>query len=184
MSDENESESEKRVVINHEGAEVRVTGGLPSLSIIRDSIERLSRAAPSDIQTIAGSQLELLAGYHEIVLAQSRKSFCWALIGGGIGLVFFVCAVAIALLKNANALIPLLALLAGAIVEVVAGVVFFLYGKAMAQLGIFHGRLETLQRYLLANSICESLEGEDRTKARVALIQEVSRSDAGHVQKS
>jgi hypothetical protein len=48
---------------------------------------------PSDVQKIAGSQLELLARYHEIALAQSRRSFFWALIGAGIGLLFFLCAV-------------------------------------------------------------------------------------------
>ena len=30
-----------------------------------------------------------------------------------------------------------------------------LYGKASSQLGEFHGRLEVLKRYLLANNICE-----------------------------
>jgi hypothetical protein len=124
-----------------------------------------------------------LAGYHQIALAQSRRSFFWAIIGAGVGLLFFLSAVAFALLTSAtaNALIPLLS---GAIVEVVAGVVFFLYGRTTDQLSRFHSRLETLQRYLLANSICESLEGEDRAKARVSLIQEISRSDADRVQKS
>jgi hypothetical protein len=32
-----------------------------------------------------------------------------------------------------------------------------------------------LQRYLLANSICESLDGEARNAARAALVQEISR---------
>jgi hypothetical protein len=164
----------------------RASGLLPNLAI-RDSIERISKADPSDVQRIAGSQLELLAGYHEIVLAQARRSFFWALIGAGIGLFFFLSAVAFVLLTStaANAVIPLLS---GAFVEGVAGVVFFLYGKAVTQLSSFHGRLEILQRYLLANSICESLKGEDQTKARVALIQEISRSssraDTASVQNS
>jgi hypothetical protein len=92
-------------------------------------------------------------------------------------LLFFLAAVVFALLTSstAGALIPLLS---GAIVEVIAGIVFFLYGKAAIQLSSFHGRLETLQRYMLANSICESLDGEERTKARAALIQEISRAAA------
>ena len=67
-------------------------------------------------------------------------------------------------------------LIAGAVVEVVSGVVFYLYGKTSSQLSIFHSRLEVLQRYLLANSICESLDGEARNTARAALIQEISRT--------
>jgi hypothetical protein len=161
----------------------RVIGVTIDNLILRDSINRLGAADPANVQQIAASQLELLAGYHQIALAQSRRSFFWAIIGAGVGLLFFLSAVAFALLTSAtaNALIPLLS---GAIVEVVAGVVFFLYGRTTDQLSRFHSRLETLQRYLLANSICESLEGEDRAKARVSLIQEISRSDADRVQKS
>jgi Cyanobacterial TRADD-N associated 2-Transmembrane domain len=161
----------------------RVVGVEIGNLILRDSINRLGAADPANVQQIAASQLELLAGYHQIALAQSRRSFFWAIIGAGVGLLFFLSAVAFALLTSAtaNALIPLLS---GAIVEVVAGVVFFLYGRTTDQLSRFHSRLETLQRYLLANSICESLEGEDRAKARVSLIQEISRSDADRVQKS
>jgi hypothetical protein len=56
-----------------------------------------------------------------------------------------------------------------------AGVVFYLYGKTTSQLGDFHGRLEALQRYLLANSICESLQGEGKEAARTELIREIAR---------
>jgi hypothetical protein len=137
-------------------------------SIIRDSIQRIGAADPANVQLIAASQLELLAGYHQIALAQSRRIFFWALVGSGVGLIFFVAAVAFALPTG-------IAFLSGATVEIVAGIVFVLYGKATAQLSSFHSRLEVLQRYLLANSLCEALDGDDRNKARAALIQEISR---------
>jgi hypothetical protein len=134
-------------------------------SIIRDSIQRIGAADPANVQLIAASQMALLAGYHQIALAQSRRIFFWALVGSGIGLIFFVAAVAL----------PTgIAFLSGATVEIVAGIVFVLYGKATAQLSSFHSRLEVLQRYLLANSLCEALDGDDRNKARAALIQEIS----------
>jgi hypothetical protein len=47
-------------------------------------------------------------------------------------------------------------LIAGAIVEVLSGVAFYLYGTTSSQLSAFHGRLEVPQPYLLANSICEA----------------------------
>ncbi|XIA66807.1 hypothetical protein ACFIOY_13430 [Bradyrhizobium sp. TZ2] len=137
-------------------------------SIIRDSIQRIGAADPANVQLIAASQLELLAGYHQIALAQSRRIFFWALVGSGVGLIFFVAAALSALPAG-------IAFFSGATVEIVAGIVFVLYGKATAQLSSFHSRLEVLQRYLLANSICEALDGDDRNKARAALIQEISR---------
>lgn len=141
--------------------------------VIRDSIDRLGKADPANVQQIAALQLEMLTEYHQIALTQSRRSFFWALVGSGIGLFFFVAAVGFALATGiATALVPLIS---GAVVEVVAGIVFVLYGKTTSQLSSFHSRLEVLQRYLLANSICESLEGAERNKARAALIQEISR---------
>jgi hypothetical protein len=144
-------------------------------AFLHDSIERLGKADQSDVQQIAASQIELLTGYYQIALAQSRNSFFWALVGSGVGLVFFVVAVCYALFTGA-ALTALIPLLSGAVVEVVASLVFVLYGRATAQLSNFHSRLDVLQRYLLANSLCSALEEGERNKARAALIQEISRA--------
>jgi hypothetical protein len=141
-------------------------------SIVRDSIQRIGAADPANVQLIAALQLELLAGYHQIALAQSRRIFFWALVGSGVGLIFFVAALA-------HALPTEIAFLSGAIVEIIAGIVFVLYGKTTAQLSSFHRRLEDLQRYLLANSLCEALDGDERNKARAALIQEITRPSSG-----
>ena len=141
---------------------------------ISSSLDRLATAETKDVQQIAASQLELLAAYHQVALGQSSRSFFWALIGSGAGLALFAVAVVFSLLNGLGvASVPLIA---GAVVEVVSGVVFYLYGKTSSQLSIFHSRLEVLQRYLLANSICESLDGEARNTARAALIQEISRT--------
>jgi hypothetical protein len=142
---------------------------------ILTAIAELGTAAVKDVQQIAASQLTLLAGYHQIALIQSSRSFFWALIGSGAGLTLFAVAVAFSLLNGLSAA-SLVPLVAGAVVQVVSGVVFYLYGKTSAQLSAFHSRLEILQRYMLANSICESLDGEARNTARAALIQEISRT--------
>lgn len=141
--------------------------------LVSQFVSQMSETKANDVQAVAASQIGLLVGYHEIVLAQSRRSFAWALIGAGAGLGFFLVAVAFALWAGdvAKALIPAIS---GAVVEVVAGVVFYLYGRTTSQLGDFHGRLEMLQRYLLANSICETLQGEAKEKARSELIRQIA----------
>jgi hypothetical protein len=158
------------------GAKPGGPSGISSIHLvpldIRDSIVKIGQTDPTNVQQIAASQLALLAGYHQIALAQSRRSFLWALIGSGIGLVFFFAAVAVALLQGLT-LASIVPLISGAVVEVVSGVVFYLYGKTTSQLSSFHSRLELLQRYLLANSLCEGLDGEERSKARAALIREI-----------
>jgi hypothetical protein len=143
-------------------------------SNVSHSLERLESADPANVQQVAVSQLELLTHFYHLVLAQSRRSFLWALVGSGIGLVFFVVAVFFALTTGVtlSAVVPLLS---GAIVQLVAGVVFWLYARTTSQLSNFHSRLDALQRYLLANSICEGLDGEDKNKARAELIREIAR---------
>jgi hypothetical protein len=44
-------------------------------------VDKIATTNPSDVQTIAASQIGLLVDYHQIVQAQSRRSFDWALIG-------------------------------------------------------------------------------------------------------
>jgi hypothetical protein len=134
----------------------------------------LANTKRDDVQSIAASQIALLVGYHEIVMSQSRKSFFWALIGAATGLGFFVAASGYALWTG-NTVTAAIPVIAGAIFEVVSGIMFNLYGKTTSQLGDFHGRLETLQRYLLANSICESLQGEARDSTRSDLVREIAR---------
>jgi hypothetical protein len=140
-------------------------------------IQRVSEADPKNVQQIAASQLELLTAYHQVALGQSNRSFFWALVGSGLGLLLFGIAVAFSLL-NSLSLASIVPLIAGAVVNVVSGIVFVLYGKTSSQLSAFHSRLDVLQRYLLANSICEGLSEAERDKARSALIGEISRGQS------
>ena len=74
------------------------------------------------------------------------------------------------------ALIPAIG---GIVVEVLAGFVFFLYGRTILQLDAFYQRLETLQRYLVANSMCETLTDEAKEKARTELIRQMAQLPQG-----
>jgi len=149
----------------------------PAAPAIQTSIERLSIADPQDVQEIAAVQIGLLDVYRREALRQSKLSFWVALCGSVAGLALFVAAVAISLLHGLQ-LASVVPLVAGAVVEIVSGVVFYLYAQTSSQLSAFHSRLEVLQHYMLANSICESLSETERDKARAALIGEISRAPA------
>jgi Cyanobacterial TRADD-N associated 2-Transmembrane domain len=145
----------------------------PIAYISRDAVERISKAKPGDVQEIAGSQIHLLLGYYQLVLDQARKSFMWALIAAGVGLGFFIVAVGFILYLHAeNAAI--ISVVSGALVEAIAGINFYLYSKTSGHLVDFHNRLEGTQRYLLANSICESLEGSHKQAARIELVRTIA----------
>jgi hypothetical protein len=53
------------------------------------AIEKIAQADPSNVATIAAPHLELVNSYYLNTLRQSQQSFFWALIGGGVGIIFF-----------------------------------------------------------------------------------------------
>jgi hypothetical protein len=150
--------------------EIKIVGG--GAVQIGKLVTNLAKTDPNDVQANAANQIGLLLGYHEIVQAQSRRSFDWALIGVGTGLAFFAVAAGFTIWtgKAVEAIIPVVA---GAVIQVMAGVGFYLYNKTSSQMGEFHSRLERLQLYLLANNICQSLQSEQRDKSRADLIREM-----------
>jgi hypothetical protein len=138
-----------------------------------DYAERLAQAKPDDILTIAGTQTDILTGYYTAVLAQANQSFRWALVVALVGLAFFLGAVAF-LLTRQDQSAATVSVIGGALVEVISGVMFYLYGKTTAQLADYQQRLAQTQRFLLANAICESLEGEEKQKARSSLVHTIA----------
>lgn len=138
---------------------------------VADSVERLSKADPKDVQEIAASQIQLLTSYYEISLDQARRSFLWALVAAGVGLIFFLAAIGFLLFYQQSQGIATASIISGSLIEVISAINFYLYGKTSAQFAEFHTRLGHTQRYLLANSLCESLEGEFKQQARADLVK-------------
>jgi len=140
-------------------------------------IERLSKADPSNVQQIAASQIELLSNYHQEVLNQAKKSFFWALVAAGAGFFFFLGTLLFIIYpkeEGKRTEIAVVSTIGGVLIEVISAINFYLYGKASSQMADFQQRLDRTQRFLLANSICEGLEGEVKQKSRSELIQAIA----------
>lgn len=132
------------------------------------ALKRLTEAASGDVKEIAASQIELLSRFYDLSLSQAGRSFRWALIASVVGLLFFLAAIGFMLSQSMD--VAIISVIGGAMVQFIAGVNFFLYGKTLSQLTLFQGRLEVTQRFLLANSLCESLEGKVKHYTRARLI--------------
>jgi hypothetical protein len=137
------------------------------------ALQTVTSAKPADLQAVAASQIRLLDVYHDIGLNQARYSFHCALGGAAVGVAFFILASLFALLLS-NPVVALIPVIGGVVVEVLAGFVFFLYGRIILQFDAFYQRLETLQRHLVANSMCEALKDEAKEKARTDLIRQMA----------
>jgi hypothetical protein len=149
---------------------------------VQQQIERISDAEPANIQKIAASQIEMLRIYYREVLDQAQKSFRWAIIAAGTGLIFFLGAVIFTLVQGTQN-IAVVSLISGSLIEVISAINFYLYGKTSSQLADFQNRLDTTQRILLANSMCEGLEGEIKHQTRSEIIKTILSGDSFGIKK-
>ena len=134
-------------------------------------------AATSDkdeVKSIASSQIGLLSKFYDLSLDQAGRSFRWALIASIVGLLFFLAAIAFQMIDKEGSELPMITLIGGALIEFIAGINFYLYGKTLSQLTLFQGRLEVTQRFLLANSLCNKLGDELRDETRADLIAQLA----------
>lgn len=138
------------------------------------AVKQLNDAKSGDVKGIAASQISLLSRFYDLSLDQAGRSFRWALIASVVGLLFFMAAILFQLTGDDNSQLPMISLIGGALIEFIAGINFYLYGKTLSQLTLFQGRLEVTQRFLLANSLCESLGDEYRDETRAELIAQLA----------
>ncbi len=166
------SDEEKEAIL-------RLSGATPILDRNR-AVRELAEAKPDEIQKIGASQITILDSYYRAALEQATMSFKAAMIAAVIGLAFFLAAVVLVLTQQPQSL-AIVSVIPGALVEAIAGISFWLYVKATAQLADFHERLDRTQRFLLANSICESLHGDSRDQSRADLVRVIATSGPGIV---
>lgn len=137
-------------------------------------LENIRKAQPGQVQEIAASQILLLNEYQNQVLSEQNRSFLYALVAAALGLGFFLTAITFLLLQQKSDA-ALVSALAGAIVEVISGINFYLYSQTSAQVALFHARLDMTQRFLLANSVCESLKDDtNKDNARSDLVHAIA----------
>jgi cytochrome c biogenesis protein CcdA len=132
------------------------------------AVKRVAQAKPADIQQIAASQLELNNAYYKGVLQQSRLSFFIATLFAAAGLGFFF------LVAKSPANPSFTSITGGTLTELLSALNFYLYGRASNQLETFHSRLDKLQFFVLANSICENLNEELKYETRSELVLAVA----------
>lgn len=158
------------------GAGGAVVGvGAVSNNFFIHALDEVSRADPQNIQEVGAAQLSLSTSYYQNVLDQAKRSFVAAIISAAIGLAFFIASVSIFLVRN-DVRAGTVSAISGAVVELISGLNFWLYGRTASQMNFFHIRLEQTQKYLLANSLSTKLSGSNRETALMELIKQVSTS--------
>lgn len=132
------------------------------------AVDEIAKAKTADVQQIAASQLELNNSFYKIVLQQSKQSFIIAIVFAAAGLIFFF------FVSRDPGNPSAVSLVGGGLTEFLSAINFYLYGRAAVQLQTFHSRLDKLQFFVLANSICENLTDELKYTTRAELVLAVA----------
>lgn len=108
-----------------------------------------------------------LKGYYVISKRQARQAFSAALMACVLGFVIYVVGIIIYYQQSGNGETSVLSYsgVGGSIVEVIAGLFFWLYSKANEQMNHYHESLIETQRQLTAIQLSEKMETASRDKA-------------------
>lgn len=149
--------------------------GTVDFAIRQQAVQEVAKADPNNIQEVAASLLSITNSYYESGLHQSKRSFNWSLIWGAVGLGFLIACIGFLLIRQ-PAEVAVASGAIGAAVGAFASRYQSLYKLASNQLAEFRVSMERTQQLLLANSICEMLEGEVKQTKRAELISRMVES--------
>lgn len=143
---------------------------------LKESLDRLSNTDSKDVQGIGATQMEILNHYYSMGMDQSKNSFKFASAAALAGLAFFIVLIAYSVLKPQQNVINIASL--GTVLSgFITGISFYTYNKSTSQLSSFHDKLFMTQRYLLANSMCEEINGGCKDETRSAIIKKLADVD-------
>jgi len=135
---------------------------------IKKPLEDLSKA--KSVQEIAASQIDMLTSYYSNVLSQSQRSFYFALLSGGVGLLFIMATIGF-LISQLSQNLAIVTTLGAALSGLISGVNFYVYNKSSSQMGEFHNRLNKTQNFLVADGMCDKLDEVTKNQVRSDLIR-------------
>lgn len=146
----------------------------------------LKKALSGDIGDIVSAHEEMILRYYEDVQVRAKDSFDSAKKVSKIGFGVLIATLAYTLIFDALAhfnmpyFIPSpkntltiggVGIVSGLLIEFIAGINFWLYGRAMRQFNAFHICLERTHRYLIAYKMAEEIkDNQDETLEKLVCI--------------
>lgn len=112
-----------------------------------------------------------LSKYYVLSKEQARKTFVAALFVCLVGIVIYLIGIIAHLFFNKD--ISAIAVIGGSVVEIIAGLFFWLYRVALKQLEVCHQRLRLTERYLTVIQIIKEMPEHKQADAYNELITSV-----------
>lgn len=109
--------------------------------------------------------------YYIISKRQANKSFTLAIISCFLGVTIYICGFIIVAILDKD--IAIFTTIAGTVVELIAGLSFWVYNKCIKQLNEYHRRLNSTEKYLTSIQMADKMSEDGREEMYRWLIQNV-----------
>lgn len=137
---------------------------------IKEKVESVKEFADKEtnVLDLMLKNVSELREYYVISKNQARRSFSSALTVCFLGILIYSFGIVSVVFFKAD--VTLITVISGTIVEVISGLFFGLYLQASKQLDIYHKRLGTTEKYLIAMQLIEKMAEDERNKQYDRLI--------------
>lgn len=112
-----------------------------------------------------------LREYYVISKRQANRSFTSTLFICFLGFIVFVAGIIAAAVTGQE--IAVYTTISGCVIEVIAGLFFWLYKNAAEQLNVYHERLGCTEKYLIAMQLAEKMSPEKKDETYKYLIEAI-----------
>jgi len=133
---------------------------------------KIARMSPDNVQEIASILQNMIVAYYQDVRRQALLAFFAAFGLEIVAVLFFFYAASIAM-RDGDIKSAALSATSGFLIQVMTGVVFYLYSQSARQFAGFHICLERTNRFLLANAMVEHLPEAEKISKRAEVITTV-----------
>lgn len=130
-----------------------------------------SRDVDKNVINMMTDNVSELREYYVISKQQARKSFSAALFICFFGIIIYLLGIICHIIFNKD--ISIISIVGGTVVEVIAGLFFWLYREATKQLGVYHQRLGSTEKYLTVIQIIKEMPEDERIEAYNGLISSI-----------
>lgn len=146
---------------------------------VKDDVEKIvakfvtaKEESRNDVLSLMIKNVAELREYYVINKQQARNSFSAALFICILGFLIFTAGVIITYTDPTEDVIQYTTI-AGSIVEIIAGLFFWLYSKAIKQINLFHSSLLGTQKFLTAIQLVENITDARRDEVYVYIIKKI-----------
>ncbi|GAB3326690.1 hypothetical protein ACFQT0_13005 [Hymenobacter humi] len=136
-------------------------------------ITKIIEEGDKDVLTLMIKNVAELREYYVMNKQQARNAFSAALTISILGFFIFSAGIfSVYYMPEKSAAVPY-STIGGAIVEIIAGLFFWLYSKAIKQINIFHTSLQSTEKFLTAIQLVEKISPEMRDASYKDIIEKI-----------